>query len=240
METTGIEIWNRHYLKPESLQSYPDEALVRLVRSLSAPTDEAGPKSAAGAERSFQQDAKREMPDTTSDSGQESRQTCLDFGCGSGRHVPFLQDSGYHVIGCDGSENAVAHCSRTYNGAQFFISRDLEFPSAPFSSGKYDLIICWGVLHYLEPDRAKTLLQEFGSALKPGGHLIGTLRKDTDTQFRRSAVSGTPIHLADERALNSLLSGTFREYSYGFMERSLLGDLDAIVAHWYFRARRNA
>ncbi|MCB1171646.1 MAG: hypothetical protein KDK25_14965, partial [Leptospiraceae bacterium] len=36
METSNIEIWNRHYLKPESKQSYPDEALVRMVRSLPA------------------------------------------------------------------------------------------------------------------------------------------------------------------------------------------------------------
>ena len=210
METTNIEIWNRHYLKPESKQSYPDEALVRMVRSL---------------------------PDSSP--GSKDGRNCLDFGCGSGRHISLFMESGYTVTGCDSSSNAIAHCRELYPDARFLISNDLSVPLARTPDGLYDLIVCWGVIHYLSQEEARVILENLKRWIRPGGFLLGTLRKDTDTQFQSSAVSQSSIHVYDESALQQLLGEAFAQYEYGFMERSLLGKLESIVAHWFFRARKD-
>lgn len=257
METTNIEVWNQHYLKPESKQSYPDECLVRLIRSLPGPdnaltsnheaSDPASSQKSSQDPQASQASLSGPTSETSNDSDSNSARPvyskaksgyALDFGCGSGRHIPLLLESGYQTTGCDSSINAVEHCKKTYS-ANFAVSRDHSIPSSGAKDGLYDVIVCWGVLHYMPPAQARRLLAVLSESLKPGGYLLGTFRKDSDTHFKYSAVSGSSIQLASEKQLQSLLSDQFSIYEYGFMERTVLGKLNQVIAHWFFRARKS-
>ncbi len=256
METSNIEVWNRHYLRPESKQSYPDEALVRLIRTLPLPEkapdatdtelltekEQRWDKSERSLMRSQGMSAnsssKPESNPDPENSASMFRYFALDFGCGSGRHIPLLLESGYETSGCDSSKNAIDHCIELYPGARFSLSVDFSIPASPAEDGLYDVIVCWGVLHYMPAREASRLLMQLEKALRPGGFLLGTLRKDSDTHFQHSAVSESSIHLASEEDLKGLLSGSFADFEYGYMERTPLGKMDQIVAHWFFRARK--
>ncbi len=250
METSNIEVWNSHYLRPESKQSYPDESLVRLLRTLpSGPPQldaQLSPESGGIKSREEKQTTggKSSADGGPTDRGETGRHPdhrfALDFGCGSGRHIPLLLESGYTVNGCDSSKNAIEHCSSLYPAASFSVSKDFSVPTSGAPDGLYDVIVCWGVLHYMPTLEAKKLLSVLTRALRPDGFILGTLRKDSDTHFKHSAVSGSSIYLSSEQDLNLLLGEEFSNFEYGYMERTPLGKLDQIVAHWFFRARKNA
>ncbi|MCB1166213.1 MAG: class I SAM-dependent methyltransferase [Leptospiraceae bacterium] len=208
MEATNLEIWDRHYRKPQSHQAYPDENLIRLIRSLPP-----WPKDA-------------------------DKRRLLDYGCGSGRNIPLFLDSNLDVTGVDTSANAVTLCRERYPHARFLHSEDGAMPSA-LGSESFDIIVCWGVLHYLEPSQAMALLSRFAERLEEGGLLLGTLRKHTDTHFAGSEVSGSSIQLFDLEQMQSLLQRNFCDLDYGSIERIPLGD-HRVVAHWFFRARKRS
>ncbi len=236
METANIDTWNRHYLRPESKQSYPDENLVRLIRSLPArDTASSSPSDDSTSASRVQSGQAR----TDSSPAGDTVLRALDFGCGSGRHIPLLLESGYRVQGCDSSENAIVHCKATYPEAEFFRCAG-DSAESLLSRERYSLIVCWGVLHYLTEENARELLSALCASLIPGGFLLGTLRKDSDTQFTHSAVGDSGIRLSNETELVRFLESQFTDYQYGFMERTPLGKTQQIIAHWFFRARKPA
>ena len=127
-----------------------------------------------------------------------------------------LLESGYRVQGCDSSENAIVHCKATYPEAEFFRCAG-DSAESLLSRERYSLIVCWGVLHYLTEENARELLSALCASLIPGGFLLGTLRKDSDTQFTHSAVGDSGIRLSNETELVRFLESQFTDYQYGFM-----------------------
>lgn len=206
-------LWNRHYQTEKSQQIYPDENLVRL---LAAVRNELNPE----------------------------RASALDYGFGSGRHLHLLQEMGFaRIAGCEISDVA---CEQ---GRQSFPEMDLRlvaggeitgaFGKLPFDDAAFDVIVCWGVLHYLSDSGRMHLLGEFTRLLTPGGLLVGTLRSNRDTHFAHSDISDAGMTLFTEEDVRRLLDRFFKDVELGHMERTPIGRLDQRISHWFFRARRS-
>lgn len=207
--------WNIHYKKNKSVLSYPDENLVRLV--------------AAEME-------KRKNPHDIS---------AVDIGCGSGRHMALLKESGIaDVYGTDYSLNALNICRDA--GFPFVINCDNR--NLPFSDETFDIAVAWGSLHYTTKDEMRAMLEEVRRIMKSGGSLFATLRRDNDTYLKTGKhlgnniwqtglddLTGTVVSFFSENELKEIFS-IFSSFSYGWMERTIIGDTGKVISHWIISA----
>lgn len=91
----------------------------------------------------------------------------LDIGAGQGRNSKYLLDAGFHVVAIDNSPVACQQLS----GLGY---RDIEIINTDifnfhFELNKYDLILFINVLHFLDKDKAITILNRVKKSLKPSG-----------------------------------------------------------------------
>lgn len=207
------QIWNRHYQNDKSKQLYPDENLVRLLSR-------------------YKQDPLL----------QNKKLTVLDYGFGSGRHLSLLDDFGFeYIAGCDISEVAVELAKKNFNKKTFNNNKfDLHLlkPNTRlhYSDSSFDIIVVWGVLHYIPNVERTRLLHDLKRLLRNDGQLLGTLRSTSDTQYKVSDVSNAQVQFFSEAEALSLLKPFFNKVHLGFMERSPIGQLESRVSHWFFSA----
>lgn len=210
--------WNRHYQTEKSRQLYPDENLVRLL---------AATRSELNAENA----------------------SALDYGFGSGRHLHLLQEMRFgRIAGCEISDVACEQGRQSFPEMDLRLVTGAEITGAviteadgklPFDDASFDVIVCWGVLHYLSDSGRIRLLEEFARLLTPPGLFVGTLRSNRDTHFAHSDVSDASMTLFSEEDARTLLGRFFKDVELGHMERTPIGKLDQRIAHWFFRARRS-
>lgn len=208
------DVWNRHYRTDRSRQRYPDENLVRLLSGLrpSEPSEGSPPQGAA-----------------------------LDYGFGSGRHLALLMDFGYApVCGLESSSVALGTARHVFQNLDLRLVDKKEGSQArlplPWPDKFFSVIICWGVLHYLEDGEQQHLLREFRRLLAPEGAVLGTLRSSRDSHFAESEVADTLIQFYDENAVVDLFRPHFEDFQIGHMERTPLGRTQLRISHWFFRA----
>jgi SAM-dependent methyltransferase len=208
--------WESHYTAGKSELLYPDENLVRLLK-------------------------KNRLL------GSPAELTAVDLGCGSGRHLRLLADLGIpRVIGLDSSYNALVISRRQCPGP-LLQGNNL---SLPLKSGSADIVIAWGSLHYNNKYDLIAMLEEILRILKIGGCLFATLRSSRDTYLKRGRHLGNDTWITD---LNDISGSTasfynedelkvsfsiFSEFTYGLMERTLMGDITALISHWVIQARK--
>ena len=149
----------------------------------------------------------------------------LDAGCGSGRNLVYLLQSGYEVFGADSDVEAIesvralaATLAPHLPGANFRAEavEELSFPDA-FA----DVVLCSAVLHFARDDRHfEAMVSDMWRVLKPGGLLfcrlasaIGMETRVRQTRGRRFLLpDGSERYLVDEALLVDLtrtLGGTF-------------------------------
>lgn len=214
--TTTTRDWNSHYSKSKSDLSYPDENLVRLI---------------AG-----------KFPNI------ESRENLkvLDIGCGSGRHLMLLKNFGFkNIYGTDYSLNALS-LSKEYFSSSLI---NCDNKNLPFADNSFDIAIAWGSLHYSDKKDFEIMLGETHRVLKKKGHLFATLRNERDSYLKTGThlgegtwrtglddLSGTTVSFFREDELKKYFN-TFRECSYGWMERTIIGDTSKVISHWVISAK---
>jgi SAM-dependent methyltransferase len=97
----------------------------------------------------------------------ESVQRILEFGCGIGRNIPFLQRAfpDAEIVGTDVSEASLEQAA-TENPHQAF---HVESPA--LSLGHFDLIFVAGVYHHIAPPERTAVTRLLRNRLKPAGSL---------------------------------------------------------------------
>jgi ubiquinone/menaquinone biosynthesis C-methylase UbiE len=206
--------WDNHYTRSKSELLYPDENLVRLLNK------------------------------SVRDHG---AMTAVDLGCGSGRHLRLLSDMGIsRIVGLDVSHGALAISRKT--GQTLLVQGNTM--QLPLKDGTADIIIAWGSLHYNVKSDLAPMLAEIIRTLKKDGHVFATLRSSRDTYLKRGKhlgndtwitdledISGSTASFYSENEIKKELS-VFTEYSYGLIERTLVGDISSLISHWIIHARK--
>lgn len=209
--------WNLHYKKNKSVLAYPDENLVRLIM--------------------------KELQRYNS----LDELAAIDIGCGSGRHIAFLQHTGLsHVFGTDNSMNALELC-RDLNPEQLI---NCDNRSIPLRDEYFDISVAWGSLHYSTKTEIIPMINEIRRITKSGGAFFATLRSDKDTYLKTGKhlgnntwqtglddLSGTVVSFYNEEELTEIFSG-FGEFKYGWMARTIMGDTSKLISHWIISARK--
>ncbi len=94
----------------------------------------------------------------------------LDLGCGNGKTVSALLQSGAQVTGLDFSEEAISYCNKTFgNKARFTVSDCSELP---FEDGSFDIVTMVHVLEHLDDEQLSMTVSEVKRVLSPGGKIM--------------------------------------------------------------------
>lgn len=97
----------------------------------------------------------------------------LDFGCGNGRLVDFLEETNLDYIGVDASQKLLEIARKKYPNKSFV---QIENESKlPFEDGEFDMIFAIAVFHHFTPKMADNALAEMNRILKDDGVLILTI-----------------------------------------------------------------
>lgn len=159
----------------------------------------------------------------------------LDLGSGSGRHLALLSEHFGEVHAADFSE-----ASLRLLPAGLASVTQLTLPQVPFDDAKFDFILCWGVLHYLEPADVTKAVAQIWRVLKPGAQIFLTLRSDADTHLKLQLQTGdlaTGHANLYTRTQAIALFAQFSNIKYGSISRQPLGE-EYLVAHHMILAQR--
>jgi ubiquinone/menaquinone biosynthesis C-methylase UbiE len=150
MEENRKEQWDASYVNRDNFVWYPDSEVIRFVSSYL--------KKKIGIDE-FKVIKKAN--------------SCLDVGCGIGRHVFFLDDYGFESYGIDLSTIAIE------TAKQICISKERKhlidhFTSGsatllPYSDNNFDFVVSYSVLDSMDFELACKSVSEIARVLIPGG-----------------------------------------------------------------------
>jgi ubiquinone/menaquinone biosynthesis C-methylase UbiE len=211
--------WDIHYKRSKSILIYPDENLVRMIKSYLA---DKSPKDI-------------------------TEMRAIDIGCGTGRHLKLLSENGIrNITGLDYSMNAlripgnlgISTLVQADNKAMPFKENIFDIAVSWGSlhyCGKDQFIKQLTEIQRIIKHKARlfgTLRSEMDTYLKKGKDLgNGTWEIDS------SDIKNSIVSFYSEQELKTALGG-FAKYEYGQMERTLIGDLTKIISHWFFWAEK--
>jgi SAM-dependent methyltransferase len=173
----------------------------------------------------------------------------LDLGCGTGRHLIFLEDLGYQSFGLDISPTGLTY-SREWLQKKGHPVRILmaDMTSLPYSSSSFDLIISTYVIHHnILADMRKTI-KEMYRLLIPGGMILVSIpstrgfRHDRGKQIEPGTIipdigqdCGIPHHYSDLGEIASeFVAYVIREIKL----EEVMNDDGYLSSHWFIRAEK--
>ena len=99
----------------------------------------------------------------------EGIEKILDLGCGTGRHVVYLAQQGFYVVGIDFSADALAEAKLVTQGQINVNLVQARISEIPYDDNFFDAIICSHVIqHALKSERDKAF-SEMNRTLKQRG-----------------------------------------------------------------------
>jgi SAM-dependent methyltransferase len=87
----------------------------------------------------------------------------LDLGCGTGAMAVHFRPESY--VGVDTNPRYIARARATKSRYRFEVT---DGRSLPFADGSFDAVLIIGVIHHLDGDSARSVLQETSRVLVPG------------------------------------------------------------------------
>lgn len=91
----------------------------------------------------------------------------LDFGCGLGRTLRFLQDTGWQLEGCDVDQQSIAWAVRAFPDIRLQAN---EFePPLPYPESRFDALYAVSVFTHFDPEQQRLWANEVSRVLRPGG-----------------------------------------------------------------------
>jgi SAM-dependent methyltransferase len=97
----------------------------------------------------------------------------LDLGCGTGRHLVFLEGLGYRSYGMDISPTGLIHSRNWLDTVGHPVRISMaDMTSLPYSSSCFDLIISTYVIHHNTLADIRKTIQEMYRLIIPGGMIL--------------------------------------------------------------------
>ena len=92
----------------------------------------------------------------------DQKSVILDLGCGEGRNMRYFLENNFNIIGVDQNEEALKILKNLYSVEDNkLICSSGEEALKSFSNDYFDLIVCWGLVQYIE--EPNLILQEITS-----------------------------------------------------------------------------
>lgn len=179
----------------------------------------------------------------------------IDLACGAGRHAILMAQMGIKSVGIDSSKASIEFAEKRgkdlgLNNVKFINSlvQNVELEKESF-----DVVIAWGLIHYLDGEDQKLFLDKVKYILKPGGLFLGTLRSVEDSRMKDSKkieesrylvdyfgegtnrVKQTKMYFWDKQGVEKLLHG-FSNIKLGHRVIEPIGKLSFKTAHWLIEA----
>lgn len=127
----------------------------------------------------------------------------LDYGCGTGEEMAWLQRRGFRVEGVEGTLEFGLATRRRCPGARILHAR---FETVPLLPGRYDGVWCNAALIHVPPSELARQLKKLKGALKPGGRLGLTLAWGRGKRFlRRDWIPGRYLAAYTQGEADALL-----------------------------------
>lgn len=179
----------------------------------------------------------------------------IDLACGAGRHAILMSEMGIESIGIDSSKASIEFAkqqskSMGLENVEFINSliQDVQFKKESF-----DIVIAWGLIHYLEKEDKKQFIEKVKSILKPNGMFLLTLRSTEDSRKNNgieiesdrylvdyfdkgtNRVKQTKMYFWDEEGVKNMLKG-FSKIDLGHRIIEPIGSIGNRTAHWLVEA----
>lgn len=181
----------------------------------------------------------------------------LDIACGAGRHTFLMNEFQIEAHGLDSSESSIAFAQEKASkegrlGCHFYNRKVQEIE---FDNESFDLIIIWGLIHYLDDSDQRNLLANVKRILKNGGTLLCTLRSTLDSRLNNSkevepnrylvnyfddntqSPKQTLMYFWDKQGVSNFFS-EFQNVTMGHRIIEPLGMLENKTAHWLISAQK--
>lgn len=181
----------------------------------------------------------------------------LDIACGAGRHTFLMSDFGIEAYGIDSSESAIKFAKQraeneNNQGVHFSVQTINELKE----EGQYDIIIMWGLFHYLSEEEQKMVLSKINKLLKPGGYLVATIRSIEDSRKRKGKKISESEYLVDyfdenskqpkqtlmkfydEKHVIAILEKHFKTIEIGHRSIQPIGNNGMQSSHWLIKAKK--
>jgi SAM-dependent methyltransferase len=173
----------------------------------------------------------------------------LDLGCGTGRHLVFLENLGYQSFGLDISSTGLTY-SRQWLQEKGHPARILmaDMTSLPYSSSSFNIIISTYVIHHNTLAGMRRTIKEMYRLLTPGGTILLSIpstrgyRHDKGRQIEPGTVipdigqdCGIPHHYSDLGEIACEFAGyVIREIKLD----EVMNDDGYLSSHWFIQAEK--
>lgn len=181
----------------------------------------------------------------------------FDIACGAGRHTFLMSDFGIKAKGIDSSIAAVRFAN---DKAKKERNKTVQFENSTISdfevSEQVDLVIMWGLYHYLSKSDQVRSLEIIKDVLNEGGVFLGTIRSTKDSRFEGSKKISETNYLVDyfdketnrpkqtimqffnEEQVVGLLEKHFKNIVLGHRCIEPIGKLGTKSCHWLIKAEK--
>jgi ubiquinone/menaquinone biosynthesis C-methylase UbiE len=157
----------------------------------------------------------------------------LDFGCGAGRIIRWLDDAadGSEVWGADISAEHIIWLQQHLSPPFRFVTVTAT-PHLPFEDSYFDLIYCFSVFTHID-DLADTWLLEMKRILKPGGRLFITIQDKHSLRQYMNQNWWLPDLLRAYDKKEMISKRDFSMFTIGRGHQSqVFDDIDYLQHHW--------
>lgn len=181
----------------------------------------------------------------------------IDIGCGAGRHTFLMNEFGLNALGVDSSEAGIAFANKKIKEKQLnnIAFKNILVQDLDFGDEQFDLVIMWGVLHYLEIEDRKLVLTKIFNMLKKGGYLLCTLRSSEDSRAQQGRKIGenryeveyfdkgtnhpklTEMSFWNEDEVRDMLK-SYSELELGHRSLESIGNMGIKNSHWLIAAKK--
>lgn len=121
----------------------------------------------------------------------QGSENILDYGTGIGRYYSLLRETGATITCLDISKNAVKICQEQ-NPDSIGIQSDSPFP---LQDDLFSGVLCWGVLHHINPDARENFWRALSDKIKSDGLiLLGGWSKDDSEHKDQNRISSITLH----------------------------------------------
>jgi|TARA_B100001093_G_scaffold520294_1_gene614405 ubiquinone/menaquinone biosynthesis C-methylase UbiE len=196
--------WNKSYENKDNFVFYPNEEIIRFISKYI--------RKKTGLDSFINIDKKNPK--------------ILDFGCGIGRHVKFLDDYKLDAYGFDLSEEAI------YYAHQYFKKLNLDhlqkkiivsdITNLPYESKYFNYMLSHGVLDSMSYEIAKKGIKELHRVMDSKGIIFFDLISTLDTSFKKG-------NNMDQLVENDHENGTIQSYYNLNKINNLLNDKFTII-----------